>query len=262
MSNHKLSGVRQFTVKVGRLKKISPDIFLMDFSCPWLARTARPGQFLHLKIKKTILRRPLSIHRVDKNNVQLLFRVRGRGTRLLSQYKPGEEIDIIGPLGNGFAVRKAKGERREVTNILVAGGMGVAPLVFLAQRLKIGTVVLGAKSKKELLCSAEFKKLGFKVLAATDDGSCGTCGTVIDVLSEQVIRSAGDRVRLFCCGPEAMLKAVREAVQSYPLVRAQLSFEQFMGCGLGVCCGCTIQTKHGYKKVCQCGPVFDINEIF
>jgi len=265
---------KQVLAKIKSIQRIKPDVFLLALSAPYLAKAGRPGQFLHIKIKDTILRRPISIHSVKGGTVYILFRVRGRGTRILSRYKVGQTLDIIGPLGNGFKIRPQTIDHRPKTNILIAGGVGVAPLVFLAEKLaesrksKIESrniVILGAKTKKEILAEQEFKKLGFEVLIATEDGSVGTRGTAVNVLSCLITVSGRGKpgpYRLFCCGPEPMFKAIHALIKNKPQINCQVSFEQFMGCGLGVCCGCTIETKHGYKKVCKDGPVFDVRDIF
>ena len=126
--------MKQLKVKTAFIKKIKPDVFLLGLDSNYLAKAAKPGQFLHIKVddKTTILRRPLSIHKIEKNLIYILFRVRGRGTKLLSKCKRGDIFDVIGPLGNGFCVPRSTSH---VQNILVAGGMGIAPLVFLAEKL-------------------------------------------------------------------------------------------------------------------------------
>jgi dihydroorotate dehydrogenase electron transfer subunit len=229
---------------------------------------------VHIKIdeKVTILRRPFSIHKISGNTIYVLFRVRGRGTRLLSQLGRGDVLDIIGPLGNGFAIRpktKGQGPKTDTLNILVAGGMGVAPLVFLAQKLKQTTnyklqttVLLGAKNKNEVLAEQEFKKLGFDVHIATDDGSRGYKGTVVALLKKTIaMHSALCAMQAYACGPQEMFYEIAKIIKHYRNIACQVSFEQFIGCGLGICCGCSIETKQGYKKLCKDGPVFDIKEL-
>ncbi|MFA5338419.1 MAG: dihydroorotate dehydrogenase electron transfer subunit, partial [Candidatus Omnitrophota bacterium] len=185
--------MKQLKVKTAFIKKIKPDVFLLGLDSNYLAKAAKPGQFLHIKVddKTTILRRPLSIHKIKKNLIYVLFRVRGRGTKLLSKCKKGDIFDVIGPLGNGFKISPQSTVHRQQTNIFLAGGMGVAPLVFLGEKLaeiknqksKIKNVVLlGAKNKKEILAEGEFKKLGFEIHIATDDGSRGFKGNVTSLL--------------------------------------------------------------------------------
>ncbi|MCK9614016.1 MAG: dihydroorotate dehydrogenase electron transfer subunit [Candidatus Omnitrophica bacterium] len=261
---------KELEVKIEFSKKIKNDVYLIGFKSAYIASSARCGQFLHLKVddKITILRRPLSIHKIEKNLIYLLFRVRGRGTKLLSQCKKGDVFDAIGPLGNGFHVPRPTPNAQR---ILVAGGMGVAPLVFLAEKLREirspksetrNLILLGAKSKKEVLAESEFKKLGFEVHIATDDGSRGFKGSVVELLKEQLrTYNLELRTNIYACGPKEMFYEIKKVLEKYPQIQAQVSFEQFMGCGLGICYGCAIETKEGYKKVCKDGPVFDLKII-
>ena len=155
----KVADPKELTVRVKRIDKVKPDVFLLSFDSVFLAKNSHPGQFLHIKIIQTILRRPFSVNYVQGSSVYILFRVRGRGTKILAGYKPGDKLSVIGPLGRGFCLRG-----RENKNILLAGGLGVAPLVFLADRLKKTRpiVILGVKNKNELLCVDEFKKKNCK----------------------------------------------------------------------------------------------------
>ena len=247
---------KELNLKIKNIKKIKPDVFLISFKSPYLAKESYPGQFLHIKVAKAILRRPFSIHYVRGDVIYILFRIRGRGTKTLSEYKAGDKLNVIGPLGRGFCLGKANCTK----NILVAGGLGVAPLVFLATKLKKykPTVFLGAKDRQDLLCEEDFKKLGCKVKVVTEDGSKGIKGTVIDLLKKESFESAS----IYTCGPKEMFGQIHKVLKKKSNVNCQVSFEQFMGCGLGICCGCTIQTKNGYKKVCKDGPVFNINDIW
>ncbi|UCD15701.1 MAG: dihydroorotate dehydrogenase electron transfer subunit [Candidatus Omnitrophota bacterium] len=252
---------KQIEVIVGEIKKVNKEVFLLSFTSSYLAKESRPGNFLHIKINSTLLRRPFSVHKVCGRKVFVLFKVRGRGTNMLSKYNKGDTLDVIGPLGKGFDARPQK------QSVLVAGGIGVAPLVFLAQRLKkIKTkniVLLGERSKKDILCEKEFKQFGFKVYVATEDGSKGTKGTVVDLLKRQLSTiNCQLSTNIYACGPKEMFFKMHEAVKAYPDINCQVSFEQFMGCGLGICCGCSIETKAGYKKVCKDGPVFNLGDIW
>ncbi len=262
--------VKQLKVKVEKVERVRKDIYLLSFSSPYLVKTALPGNFLQLKLETAILRRPLSIHKLEKDLVFILFRVRGRGTKALSVKKSGDCLDIIGPLGNGFKLGRPE------SSILTAGGIGVAPLLFLAQgltkkkntgktkdkKLSRKIVLLGARDKEEVVCQKEFKDLGFEVKVATDDGSCGRKGVVTELLQEEL--SVFDfklPINLYACGPKEMFYQISRITADLAKIKAQVSFEQFMGCGLGVCCACVIPTKHGYKKVCKDGPVFDLKDI-
>ncbi|MFA5096942.1 MAG: dihydroorotate dehydrogenase electron transfer subunit, partial [Candidatus Omnitrophota bacterium] len=185
-----------------------------------IARAASPGQFINVRVSDgcdPLLRRPLSIHGVSGAKIRILYAVVGRATEILSRKKGGDYLDIIGPLGNGFDLGRQKTEDRR--RILVAGGMGVAPLVFLAERLREdrrqktedGTVVLvGAKTKKELLCVNDFKKLGCAVKVATDDGSQGFRGRVTDLLRHLSSDICPPTSVIYGCGPRLMLKAVAD----------------------------------------------------
>lgn len=260
--------IKQLTCVIDKVRKIRNDVYLFCLISPYLVKISSPGQFLHIKVNSTILRRPFSIYKVNKNKIYIFFKVKGRGTVLLSRYRKGDNLDVIGPLGRGFDVRP---KDKEAQSILVAGGMGVAPLVFLGEKLKAmqntkhktqNSVLLGAKNKDEVLCEREFTKLGFKVFAATEDGSRGYKGTVLDLLQNELLAQCPvPYVNIYACGPKEMFFKMAVILKDYSKVNCQVSFEQFMGCGLGVCCGCTIETKNGYKKVCKDGPVFDIKDI-
>ena len=251
---------KELFVKIKKLNKIKTDIFLLSFDSAYLSKNSYPGQFLHIKIIKTILRRPFSIHCLKGKTVFILFRIRGRGTQILSGYKPGDKLSIIGPLGKGFCLNGGAEK-----NILLAGGLGVAPLVFLTDKLKKSKplVILGAKDKNDSIGADEFKKRGCKVYVATEDGSRGKKGTAVDILKSLSKKfNKSDKINIYTCGPEAMFKGIKKVIGKKKNISCQVSFEQFMGCGLGVCCGCTIETKKGYKKVCKDGPVFNMRDIW
>ncbi|NQT28231.1 MAG: dihydroorotate dehydrogenase electron transfer subunit [Candidatus Omnitrophica bacterium] len=259
-SMSKANSPKELTVRVKKLNKIKADIFLLSFDSAYISKNSQPGQFLHVKIIKTILRRPFSIHCLKGKTVFILFRIRGRGTQILSKYKPGDKLNIIGPLGRGFCLNNKEGK-----NIILAGGLGVAPLVFLADELRKSKplVILGAKDKNDSIGVDEFKKRGCKVYVATEDGSKGKKGTAVDILKSLSKKfNKSDKINIYTCGPEAMFVGIKKVIGNNKNINCQVSFEQFMGCGLGVCCGCTIETKHGYKKVCKDGPVFDIKDIW
>lgn len=261
--------VRQSKVKIRQIGTVKKDVFLISFSSRYLANTSQPGNFLHLKVEGVILRRPFSVHRVEDDTLSVLFKVRGRGTRALAGYRRGMWLDVIGPLGCGFRLPKPAAKNRR--DILVAGGIGVAPFIFLAQTLARGSrlkalgsrvVLLGAKSKDEVLCEKEFKQLGWQVKVATEDGSRGFKGTVTQLLKNKL--STIDyrlSTNIYACGPTEMFKAIHTFTAGRSDIDCQVSFEQFMGCGLGVCCACVIKTRYGYKKVCTDGPVFNIRDI-
>ena len=251
--------MKMLKVRVREIKKLSQEIYRLSFKSSYLAKKSQPGQFLHLKINSTILRRPFSIHKVENQNIFILFKVKGRGTKILSTYKEGDSLDILGPLGKGFKIYPS------ASVILIAGGIGIAPLLFLAQRIKKGLRFLffGTESKKELVALSEFKKLGFKIFVATQDGSEGVKGDVVKLFEREISSlNLSPPVKLYACGSNSMLYNLAQLLKKFPYIEAFASLEQFMGCGVGACLGCVILTKKGYKRVCQDGPVFNLKEIF
>jgi len=252
----------------------------MAVSTPGIARQARPGQFVHLRCQNSIeplLRRPFSFHRIKGGSFEILYKVIGRGTNLLAKRRKGDTIDILGPLGNGFDIQRTSGSRGspslepsraqprgERTAILIAGGIGVAPLLALAEELtdrRNCLVLIGAKTKKRILCAKDFKKLGVKVHLATDDGSRGYKGFVTDLLRKVLLLTVNCELSsIYACGPKLMLKEVARIAKSFRIV-AYGSLEENMACGIGACLGCAIKTRDGYKRVCKDGPVFNLQEI-
>jgi dihydroorotate dehydrogenase electron transfer subunit len=197
---------------------------------------------------------------VKASKVEIIYEILGKGTQILAARKPGEFLDIIGPLGNGFDYSRPPAKSTPAKNILIGGGIGVAPLVFLAEKLKLSKplVLMGARTKQQILCLQEFKVLGCTVKLATDDGSVGFKGRVTDLLriTLEQIKPLG----LFSCGPHPMLKTVAQIAQENK-ISAQLSLEEHMACGIGACLGCAVLTKAGYKSVCKDGPVFHSEEL-
>jgi len=257
--------VFQAKAKIVYSKRIKDNYFKSILSSPRIALGALPGQFVNIKVnscQEPLLRRPFSIHRVSGSNIEILYEVLGKGTQILAQKKPGEYLDIIGPLGNGFDALCAK---RSTLSILVAGGMGVAPLVFLAERMISHkfSVLIGAKTKNQILCEKEFKKLGCDVKIATDDGSMGFQGKVTDLLKEALLKNSRTQElknSIYACGPRPMLKEIANISQKYN-IPAQISLEEHMACGIGACLGCVVNTKNGYQRVCKEGPVFAADKI-
>jgi dihydroorotate dehydrogenase electron transfer subunit len=247
-------------------------IYLMGVSAPKIAAQARPGQFCMLQtvgnIHDPLLRRPLSIHRTEADGtVHFLYRKTGRGTELLSMLKAGDSVKILGPLGNGF------NWNQDIRCILVGGGMGIAPLLFLADSMaqKDGDiiVILGAATAGELACLDSFRAVcrANRLRTATEDGSLGHRGLVTDLLNhalenqEQAETGAGTTV--MACGPWPMMKAVANICASRN-IRCQVSLEAHMACGTGLCLGCAVPTANsagGYIHVCKEGPVTDAKNI-
>lgn len=222
-----------------------------------IAAIARAGQFLHIKCGDSrLLRRPFGISSVRGEEVSFIFEVKGEGTRWLSGRKPGEELDILGPCGNGFYLPEG--------DIIVAGGgLGSPPLLFAAQSAKRGvTAVLGFREKSRIMLVAEFEDVCDKVVLTTDDGSAGIHGTVMKPLKELLL--SGDFAAVLACGQLAMQQAVAELCQQHG-VPCQVSLEQRMGCGVGACmaCACVVRKdgEHRMSRVCADGPVFDAADV-
>jgi len=243
---------------------VGPDIYHMRLKAP--VEEPAPGQFVHLQCSSgydPLLRRPLSIHDFDieKQEIEFLYRVVGKGTSWLAARAPGEKISGIGPLGQGFIVPSGK------NLALVAGGIGLAPLFFLARRaLAQGnrvTFYQGVRSRDYLLREKELIELGVELEVATEDGSAGFSGLVTDLLVAQIRSRRFDGI--FACGPRNMLAVVANMAISYS-IPAQVSMEERMACGLGACKGCAIPVYQDdghitYENVCSEGPVFPAHRI-
>jgi dihydroorotate dehydrogenase electron transfer subunit len=257
--------------------EVAPKYYKILLSCPEVAKAAKPGQFVNIKVSndfEPLLRRPLGIHKAAGQNIEVLFEAVGKGTEILSQRKSGEFLDIIGPLGNGFNYTLYA--ICYMLPVLVAGGMGIAPLLFLAQKLAQDKpiVLLGARTKKQILCEKEFKDLGCEVKIATDDGSAGFKGKVTELLKAILVTGHRSQVTgkklatcdlrlatmIYACGPRPMLKEIANISKKYN-IPAQISLEEHMACGIGACLGCVVNTTDGYKQVCKDGPVFDAKKI-
>jgi len=243
--------------------RVTDSLYRLTLHAPRIAERAQPGQFVMAACGQSLdplLRRPFSIHQASATGtLQLLVKIIGRGTRLLSSVRPGDIVNLIGPLGRGFSRPK------ESPVCLVGGGIGIAPLVFFAQRFlhqsppsEDCVVLLGSRTGNEILqLAAEFIDLGCLVLTATDDGSHGHHGLVTDLLPPYLSQIK----KVYVCGPTAMMAAVTGICHD-ATVPCEASLEAHMACGLGACLGCTIHGADGsYKHVCKQGPVFNAEEI-
>ncbi len=246
--------MKQVIASIISSTEVMPGVYLVWLESPQIASEAEPGQFVMVRCgEETLLRRPLSIHQRDDDRIALLFNVVGKGTSWLSQRKTGDNIDLLGPLGNGFSV-----DSSSKNLLLVAGGIGIAPLYFLVQE--------SLKRKYRLILlygTADDKRYPVtptvKVVAATEDGAIGHKGMITDLISQYT--DWADQV--FACGPVAMCRdmALRKQELRLEGKPVQVSLEVRMGCGRGICYGCTIRTKDGLKQVCADGPVFDLDDI-
>ncbi len=235
-------------------RELSPGIFYFTVSCPELAALAAPGQFAQILVPGHTLRRPISICSIGRETLRFVFQVRGEGTEKLSRYRPGDDIDILAPLGKGFPIDPNK------RTILVGGGIGVPPLLGVAEALGGNAVaVLGFRSRGLVILEEDFKNTGAKVLIATDDGSYGYHGLVTDL-------AAGEDFQvLMACGPGPMLRGAG-ALAGERGVPGYLSLEQRMACGVGACLGCAVALTDGegreyFGHVCKDGPVFPMDRL-
>ena len=208
-----------------------------------------PGGFVNIRLDGLFLRRPISVYDSEPGRLVILYKVVGKGTEQMAGMKPGETLDVLTGLGNGYDLSKA-GE----APLLLGGGVGVPPLYLLAKQL-VSTgrkvhAVLGFNTAEEVFGEEAFKALGCGVTVTTADGSYGTKGFVTDALP-------ADYSYFYTCGPEPMLRAVYRAAKT----SGQFSFEERMGCGFGACMGCSCKTITGYKRICREGPVLEKEEI-
>ena len=246
-------------------KRVKNNFFHCLILAPSVALAAKPGQFVDVRINdryEPLLRRPFGVHNVNGKTFEILYEVVGKGTELFSQKKTGEYLDVLGPLGNGFSIDQRTKEPKNQRTILVAGGMGVAPLAFLAKELKKTkpVVLIGAKTKNHITCEYEFKKLGCDVKIATDDGSRGFKGYVSDLLKKLLTTDYCLQSTVYACGPRPMLKEICRIAKEHHLP-TQVSLEEHMSCGVGACLGCAVNTKQGFRRVCKDGPVFSAQDL-
>lgn len=237
---------------------IGTDIYDMVLSFPKGAKEARPGQFIAMYCEDgtKLLPRPISICGIDAKagTLRVVYRIAGEGTRLFSQMKAGDSLEVMGPLGNGFTMKDKKA-------IIVGGGIGIPPMLELTKQLDCEkTVVLGYRD--ELFLKEEFEACA-NVAVATEDGSTGTKGTVIDAI--EAAQVSGEII--YACGPMPMLKALAEYADAHGM-EAQISLEERMACGIGACLGCICKTKEkdhhtnvNNTRICKDGPVFDAKEV-
>lgn len=267
----------QFKSMIISNTEVSPGYFRMRLSAPQEFVLAKPGQFVMVRVRDAIdplLRRPFGIFDLGTFEseypgvgaqifFEILYRVVGKGTAMLSTLHHGDHLDILGPLGLGFTPTDAETEA-----VLVGGGVGLAPLYYLAKQMVTGgrvSLFVGGKTKEDILCVTEFERLGVETYVATDDGTLGASGLVTDVMERHLEGNLRSKT-IFACGPMPMLKAVAEIARRRALP-CQVSLEAYMACGMGACLGCVVKGRdHGehtpdYRCVCKDGPVFDFQEL-
>jgi dihydroorotate dehydrogenase electron transfer subunit len=258
----------QQNVELIQVEGIARDVVRLTFHASDIVAAASPGQFVMVQVapgRDPLLRRPFSIHQTSSaGTLQILFKVVGRGTKLLAERRAGEKLSLLGPLGKGFTLGDP------AMACLIGGGMGIAPLLFLASRFQRLTatgkknketlkVILGARNREELSpLLVEFQRLGIEAEVATDDGTLGHHGLVTDVL-KKINLSSGHTV--YCCGPRPMMAAIFHHCQQQK-ISCQVSMETVMACGMGACLGCAVPLRAGgYGHVCSDGPVFEADEL-
>ena len=205
-----------------------------------------------------LLKRAFSLFRKTRDGLQILYRVRGKGTGILRNMKEGASLDMLGPLGNFYPLPS-----EDQTPLIIAGGIGIASVFSLVERLAGRAIVIyGARTKDDLLMLGDVRNYAKEVIVSTDDGSAGRKGTTAEALRAFVTSHALSfaQLRVYACGPHPMLKALSQTTKEYR-IRAYVSMEEHMACGIGACLGCVVNTHDGYKRVCKEGPVMTATEI-
>jgi len=255
--------------KLVKKEQLKPDIYKFSIEAPTMVKTAKPGNFIEIRVNNDgldpFLRRPISIYNLDKEKgiLEFIFQVKGRGTEILAKKEEGSLIDVIGPLGYGTF------QYENYQNLaIIGGGIGVFPLYELAkcakQANKNVTTYLGFRNKDFVVLEAEFKKVSNQVILTTDDGSYAQKGFAINYLQKDI--EAGKVDSIYACGPLPMLKALQK-LASDKNIPCQISLEEKMACGLGACLGCAVKTaksskeKPEYWHVCKAGPVFNAKDV-
>lgn len=243
--------MKQCNLTVVSNRRLTESVYEMCLEGDTSGITA-PGQFVNIALDGLYLRRPISVCDYADGSLKLIYKVVGEGTQRMSTLQPNTTLDVLVGLGNGFAVDN---DARHA--LLVGGGVGVPPLYGLAKRLleqgKKVTIVLGFNSGEELFYASEFEAIGAQVLVSTVDGSVGTKGFVTDAIAS----SGVDADYFYACGPLPMLRALYNALT----IDGEMSFEERMGCGFGVCMGCSCKTNSGHKRLCKEGPVLKREDI-
>jgi dihydroorotate dehydrogenase electron transfer subunit len=240
-------------------RSLGESVRWLTLKAPQVAKAALPGQFVHVRIGRTfdpLLRRPMSIAAANhsEGTISLIYRIVGRGTAELARLQPGEELDVMGPLGTGFDLNAQQ-------PLLVGGGMGLAPLLFLAQELcpRPVSVVMGGRTATELYWQHLFAAICQNIHITTDDGTLGRQGVTLDLLPDLLKDKLFDKI--YTCGPYPMMTGVARLARSRGIV-CQISLEDYMACGMGACLSCTCAATDGTRrKICTDGPVFDAEEV-
>ena len=243
--------MQRVVLTVTKNEALTPLIYEMHLAGD-VSGITRAGQFVEIALDGLYLRRPISVCNYEEGELTLIYKVVGKGTDLMSQMAEGTQLDVLTGLGNGFNI-----DHECEKPLLVGGGVGVPPLYRLTRDLiargKEVTVVLGFNTESEIFYAEKFEEAGAKVIIATADGSVGIKGFVTNAIAE----SGVDADYFYSCGPLPMLKALCQSLE----IDGEVSLEERMGCGFGICMGCSIQTTKGAKRVCKEGPVFKKEEV-
>ena len=212
------------------------------------------GQFAHVYVPGKSLRRPISVCDARDGVLRLVYQVKGEGTKIMSQMKPGETVDVLAPLGNGFNIEKGK------RYALIGGGIGVPPMLYTAAQCEGPLVITGFRSESLVILQEDFKNAGAELMLCTDDGTAGRKGFVTDLLREKI-----NEVDEVCaCGPTPMLKAIADVCREFSKP-CQISLEERMACGIGACLVCAVKVRKNGEEimqhVCKNGPVFNAEEV-
>ncbi len=255
----------KYTGKVTKNTEIAENIWKMEISTGKVFKS-KPGQFINILVNDTyepLLRRPFSIYDATNKSVTVVYKVIGQGTKAMTEKKPGNKLDFIGPLGNSYLDFKSQISNPKSQIVIIGGGTGAASTYYLAKYLKSKKIkfkfIQGARCKSQMVAVPEFKKIG--CVFATDDGTLGKKGFVSDILKDTL----EDDSTIFTCGPKPMFKAIKTVADSKNRVKVFASFEEYMGCGIGACVSCVVEIKMGdtneYKRVCKDGTIFDLNDV-
>jgi dihydroorotate dehydrogenase electron transfer subunit len=237
-------------------EEVARGTFLLRIACD--LPPCLPGQFVMVKVNsgyEPFLRRPFAILLRQEHTLELLYKVKGGGTRLLSELRPGESVGVLGPLGSGFTIPEENEEP-----VYIAGGTGLPPILSLAETLRRGILIFGAQTGGDIPLLSRIEAIeGIRLNVTTEDGSMGSKGIATDML-DTVLQEAKGPVTLYACGPKGMLRTVSETAQMVGS-RCEVSLEEYMSCGFGVCSGCVVETTNGNLRVCREGPVFDSSRL-
>ncbi len=269
--------MRQIKSNIIYNRRLSPLYYKLGLACKEIPRLAVPGQFVMVSVNSQLdpfFSRPFCIYKVlrDPEGIEVVYKVVGKGTAILQKKKEGDELEILGPLGNGYSL-----DDWEDDCVFVAGGIGIAAFYYLAERIREGrgdasgiTLFFGGRSKEDMICLDDFTDLKVEIITATEDGSLGTRGLVTDLFKKDIHEKKWSKPRVFACGPEAMLREVALIAEKKGM-SCQVSLEKEMACGFGICLGCVIkkcnnaerdeELRWRYARVCKEGPVFNSKEI-